>query len=302
MSESPNDLRKTVYQLAASHGLELDESTFDVKEMGLDFRVVLARAVDGERWALRIPRRDDVTQRAHIEGKLLRLVAPQVTTAVPDWRINAPDLIAYPLLPGEPGLELSETGEPEWRVDVSTPEFSESLGDFLSELHAIDVDAAAATGIEARTPTEVRNSWAADIDTVVKEFTVSEHLRTRWDAWLSDDSYWPDFSVLTHGEVYPAHTLVDDNIISAVLDWTTASVGDPAKDFMFHQASASAEAFQITVDRYVERGGTVWPKLAEHCAELFSASPVGYGVFALTTGEKEHFEAAAAQLNPPATD
>lgn len=298
MSESPNDLQKSVYQLAASHGLELDESTFDVKEMGLDFRVVLARAVDGERWALRIPRRDDVTQRAHIEGKLLNLVAPQLTTAVPDWRINAPDLIAYPLLPGEPGLELTETGEPEWRVDVSTPEFAESLGDFLAELHAIDADTAAATGIESHTPLEVRDSWATDIDTVVKEFTVSEHLRTRWDAWLSDDSYWPDFSVLTHGEVYPAHTLVEGNTITAILDWTTASVGDPAKDFMFHQASASAEAFQITVDRYVERGGTVWPKLAEHCAELFSASPVGYGVFALTTGEKEHFEAAAAQLNP----
>lgn len=302
MPETSHDLHESIYRLASSHGLELDKSTFEVKEMGLDFRVVLASSADGERWVLRIPRRADVTARAHTEGKLLSLVGPQLTTAVPDWRINAPDLIAYPALPGEPGLELTAAGEPEWRVDVSTPQFAESLGDFLAELHAVDVDAARATGVDTRSPTEVRGAWSKDIATVVGEFSVSEQLRARWDAWIADDSYWPDVSVLTHGEIYPAHTLVEGNTITAVLDWTTASVGDPAKDFMFHQASASPEAFQMTVDRYVERGGTVWPKLAEHCAEMFSANPVGYGVFALTTGEKGHLEAAAAQLNPPSSE
>ena len=298
MSEPANDLTATIRDLSATHGLELDESSIEVNEMGLDFRVAIVRTVQGERWVLRIPRRRDVMNRAEVEGRLLRMVAPHLSAAVPEWRIHTPELIAYPILPGVPGLELDDQGEPEWRVDVSASSFATSLGDFLSQLHAVDIDDARATGIETRSPSEVRDSWRADIETVAANFEIADHLRTRWDVWLQDDSYWPEFSVLTHGEIYPGHTLVVDNAITAVLDWTTASVSDPAKDFMFHQATASAEAFNFTVRRYIERGGRVWPRLADHCAEMFSASPVNYGIYALATGEKEHREAAAAQLNP----
>ena len=300
MPQPGNDLTSTISVLAADHGLELDESSIEVNEMGLDFRVAIVRTVHGERWVLRIPRRRDVMERAEVEGRLLRMVEPHLSAAVPEWRIHTPELIAYPILPGAPGLELNDQGEPEWHVDVSTSSFAVSLGDLLAQLHAVDIDAAGATGIEVRSPSEVRDSWRADIETVAANFEVADHLRTRWNAWLHDDSCWPEFSVLTHGEIYPGHTLVEDNAITAVLDWTTASVSDPAKDFMFHQATASADAFNLTVQRYVERGGRVWPRLADHCAEMFSASPVNYGIYALTTGETEHREAAAAQLSPSA--
>lgn len=295
----PN-LHKSITELAAANGLQLDTSSIAVNEMGLDFRVALAHTVEGERWVLRIPRRKEVTARADVEARLLQLVAAHLTPAVPEWRIHSPELIAYPALPGEPGLEFNQQGEHHWRVDVSSAEFSLSLGDLLAELHAVDTDTAGVTGIQVQTPAEVRQAWSADIETVAAEFQIAQDLRARWDAWLEEDSYWPQFSVLTHGEIYPAHTLVTNNAITGVLDWTTAAVDDPAKDFMFHQFAASAEAFELTVNRYVERGGQVWPRLAEHCAELFSASPVGYGLYALTTGEDEHRQAAAAQLNPPA--
>ena len=59
-----------------------------------------------------------------------------------------------------------------------------------------------------------------------------------------------------------------------------------------------SEAFAATLQRYTERGGRVWPRLAEHCAEILSASSVAYGLFALETGVDEHRLAAAAQLNP----
>lgn len=300
MTESSADLQAAITRLAEAHGLALDESSIELNEMGLDFRVAIARTIQGDPWVLRMPRRSDVLQRAAVEGRLLRMVAPHLSVAVPDWRIQTAELTAYPLLPGEPGLELTEAGEPEWYVEVSSLAFANSLGDLLAELHSVDAAAAQATGIECRDPDEVRESWHADIAKVSAEFNVAPHLTDRWAAWLNDDSYWPGWSVLTHGEIYPGHTLVADNRITGVLDWTTAAVGDPAKDFMFHQATASAEAFALTVDRYVARGGRVWPRLAEHCAEMLSASPVAYGIYALLTGEDQHLEAAAAQLNPSA--
>ena len=298
MTESSADLPAAISRLAEAHGLALDEASIELNEMGLDFRVAIARTLQGDPWVLRMPRRSDVLQRAAVEGRLLRIVAPHLSVAVPDWQIQTAELTAYPLLPGEPGLVLTEAGEPEWYVDVSSPAFANSLGDLLAELHTVDAAAAEATGIECRDPDEVRESWHAGIAKVAAEFDVAPHLKSRWAAWLNEDSYWPGWSVLTHGEVYPGHTLVADNRITGVLDWTTAAVGDPAKDFMFHQATASAEAFTLTVDRYVARGGRVWPRLAEHCAEMFSASPVAYGIYALLTSEDQHLEAAAAQLDP----
>lgn len=298
MDGSPTDLPHTVHRIAAGHGLDLDPSTIAVNEMGLDFRVAIARTRGGDSWVLRLPRRPDVLDRAGVEGRLLHLVAPHLSTAVPDWRIQSPDLIAYPLLPGEPGLTLTDQGEPHWHTDVSSDAYSESLGDFLAELHGIEPAAVADSGIEVRTPAQVREKWREDIDRVAAEFEIAEHLTRRWDAWLAEDSYWPTWSVLTHGEIYPAHTLVVDDAITSVLDWTTASIGDPAKDFMFHRVAASPNAFEQTVTRYGANGGRVWPRLADHCTELFSANAVGYGLYALETGDPVHREAAAAGLNP----
>ena len=284
--------------LARDHGLELEASSLRTEEMGLDFRVAFGRGSDGQQWVLRIPRRADVLSRADIEGRLLELVRPRLDVAVPDWRISSPSLIAYPLLPGVPGLSLEADGTVTWHLDVSSLEYADSLGQVVAQLHGIDADDAATTGIEVRTPTQVREAWSRDLARVSAEFEIAPALKERWQAWIAEDSYWPQHSVLTHGEIYPAHTLIEGERISALLDWTTAAVGDPARDLVFHQSSASPEVFERTLEAYARGGGRPWPRLAEHCAEMFSASPLAYGLFALETGEAEHRAAAAAVLNP----
>lgn len=299
MEDASHDLPHTIHRTAAAHGLDIDVDSITVNEMGLDFRVAIARDAAGDSWVLRLPRRPDVMDRAAVEGRLLRMVAPHLTIAVPDWRIHTADLIAYPLLPGEPGLTLTDEGGPVWHADVSSVDYATTLGDFLVQLRAIDPTAAAATGIDVKTPTQVREAWSTDIDRVTAAFDVADHLTDRWEAWLEDDGYWPDHTVLTHGEVYPGHTLVSDDSLTGVLDWTTAAVDDPSKDFVFHRVSASAEAFERTVERCIAGGGTVWPRFAEHCDEQFAASPVKYGLYALETNDPAHRQAAAEQLNPP---
>lgn len=295
----PADLDELL-ALASAHGLDLGGATLRTEEIGLDFRVAMARARDGQDWVLRIPRRPDVLDRAAVEGRLLAVVAPHLEVAVPDWRISTSELIAYPLLPGTPGLTVSADGEVTWNVDMASTVYAASLGTAAAQLQAVDPEAAAATGIEVRSPAEVREAWGRDLSRVAGEFEIAPSLRERWDAWLVEDSYWPQHSVLTHGEIYPGHTLVEGERISAILDWTTAAIGDPAKDLMFHQVSAPPEAFEAMLDAYTAGGGRIWPRLAEHCTEMFSAGPIGYGIFALETGQAAHHEAAAAALNPPA--
>lgn len=300
-SDDRPEVTQEVLALARAHGLELGPASLRIHEAGLDYRVAIGRAADGAAWVLRIPRRPDVSAKIGAEAAILDLVRPALSVAVPDWRIQTAALLAYPLLPGEPGLIVDgETGALHWRLDMTSRRYAIAFGQLLAELHRIDLADACAAGIERETPAEVRARWRADIAAVQAEFAIAGHLQQRWSAWLDDDSYWPTWSVFTHGELYPAHVLVDaDDAITGVLDWTTAKVSDPARDFVYQHAMTSPEIFALSVDSYVQAGGRVWPRLAEHCAELWTAAPVAYGLYAILTGDPTHRAAAAAQLNPP---
>ena len=83
-----------------------------------------------------------------------------------------------------------------------------------------------------------------------------------------------------------------------MLDWTTAGVGDPAKDLAFQAGFAPPEAFATVLDADPEAGGQTGPGLEQHCADLLSFAPVAYGLYALETGEEEHRAVAQAQLDP----
>lgn len=285
--------------LAASHGLALDPASVSVNEAGLDFRVVMADDADGVTWVLRIPRRPDVAEEAEKEARILDLVrAPlaELDIAVPDWRIRAKDLIAYPALPGHPGLTI-DGSEPTWHMDPASPDYAARFGTMLAALHAIDAGAALRAGVEVRTPDQVRAQWAADMDRVRSAFAVSPEMDAAWREWLADDDSWPAHTVMSHGEIYPGHVLLaGDGRISGVIDWTTARVDDPARDFSFQIGAAGDAMMQAAVDAYEAAGGRTWPGLARQARRMWDASPLTYALFALTTGDPEHRANAEAML------
>jgi macrolide phosphotransferase len=298
MTEGTDYTPAYVADLAQEHGLEIIPASVDFNEAGLDYLVAFATAKDGKAWVLRIPRRPDVSGKIADEARILKLVRGRLSVAVPDWRIRSRTLVAYPALPGHPGLTL-EDGEAAWHFDRESPAYCRSLGRLIAQLHRVDAEAAQAARIPTLTPAEVREEWRTNLAKVGAEFSIAERLLDRWSAWLDEDSYWPDFTVFTHGELYPAHLLLDDDAeIVSVLDWTTAKVGDPAVDFMFHHSMSTPEAFELTVRTYVDEGGRMPERLAEQCAEIMAAGPIGYGAYALATGDPDHWAAAAAQLDP----
>ncbi|WP_324650251.1 macrolide 2'-phosphotransferase [Georgenia sp. H159] len=281
---------------AASHGLRLHPDSVRRNDAGLDFRVAFAVDVHGRQWVLRVPRRPDVVDGVAQEQAILAFASRHLLVAVPDWHVVADDLVAYPVLPGRPGLTI-EGEQATWHLDPASPRYAEDLGRLLAALHDAPLDEARELGIEVRSPDEVRESWANDVALVSAEFDVDPGLEGRLAAWLDDDGLWPEETVFTHGELYPAHVLIDDDdAVTGVLDWTTARGDDPARDFMYQHAFAPPEAFAATTRAYTEAGGQPGERLGERCAALMAAGPVGYGLFALTTGRDEHRAAAQAQL------
>ncbi|MBS9372193.1 macrolide 2'-phosphotransferase [Rhodococcus sp. B50] len=288
--------------LATRHDLHLSADGVTVNEAGLDYRVVIAPDDTGQQWVLRIPRRPDVAATTADELRILDLVGPVLAEdgiAVPRWEIHTSDLIAYRALPGAPGLTLNDAAEPVWHMDPADPGYAERLGRLLARLHSIDAERAGAAGVEVRTPDRARQAWQDDIARVCDAFTVASTLGDAWKVWLDDDSCWPDYTVMTHGEIYPAHVLLDeDGVVTGVLDWTTARVDDPARDLASQYGAAGEDMLRVTLAAYGAAGGRVHDGMAAQAKYLWEAAPIGYALFALSTGEEPDLATAAAMLDP----
>ena len=68
--------------------------------------MAFARGRDGVDWVLRIPRRPELAASIEAEARILAFLRPRLSVAVPEWRVRSSELIAYPRLPGAPGLTL----------------------------------------------------------------------------------------------------------------------------------------------------------------------------------------------------
>lgn len=302
--ENPNSYQNMKHELlscAAQNGLQLQPDPFEVNESGLDFFVAFAQDDYGQAWVLRKPRRSDVWERAVNEQKVLKVVAKHLPLAVPDWRIFTPNLIAYPLLTGDPIATVDPAGGGYiWRFpqDLLSNEFFNTLATTLAALHNIGHDEAVREGVRCKTPRKARDAFFANIEEIKQRFTIQTTLYDRWMAWLSKDTYWPEHSTFNHGDLHPPHILVDDNQrITGLIDWTEAEIADPGQDFVILYALFGDEGLRDLLKRYEKAGGRIWPRMHEHIREQWAAYPALVAKFALLTGNEADIEMATGMIS-----
>ncbi|MBZ9739768.1 MULTISPECIES: macrolide 2'-phosphotransferase [unclassified Mesorhizobium] len=296
--EQPRDSNDTqLRQLAQQHGIDLS-GPMEIIETGLDFRVALADDGDGRPWVLRVPRRAAVWPKAEREERLLRFVRRRLPVATPEWRICSPELIAYPRLPFATAVSVfPEGGEPAWNIDKNSRAFVESFATALAALHALDVEEAIAAIDDQARSHDPRGRFSEDLERVKREIGIAEAVERPWKVWLDDDASWPDFTVLTHGDLHAGHVLVNaDDRAMGIIDWTEAEIGDPATDFKFHLMGFGEEGLDRLIDEYEAAGGRTWPKMRCHVASRLSAFPITYALFALESSDEQHLGEARRQL------
>ncbi|MFX3648855.1 MAG: macrolide 2'-phosphotransferase [Paenibacillus sp.] len=293
-------IQKELLSLANQNGLHIVAESLEMNESGMDFRVALATDEEGRRWVLRQPRREDVWERAENERKVLDVVRGSIPAQVPDWRICTPELIAYPLLEGDPIAVVDPAGGGYvWRFpqESLSDTFLDSLATTLATLHNIDPHEAKKGGVRIKTPMEARKEFAANIEEVKQNFTVPTELVERWTVWLSMNSYWPQHSAFIHGDLHPPHIIVDDaQRVTGLIDWTEAEIADPGKDFVIYYALFQEDGLRELLSRYEKAGGRTWPQMLEHIREQWAAYPAIVAKFALITGKESDMEMARGML------
>ncbi|MCC5830774.1 MAG: macrolide 2'-phosphotransferase [Phycisphaeraceae bacterium] len=289
-----------IVDLAARHGLALDQSSVSINSSGLDFLAVFAADEKGESWVLRIPRRPDAAHRAQKERRILDLVAPCLTVQVPRWEIVSERIIAYRRLEGHPAATIDmEAKAYVWRMDEKNvaPAFERSLAHTLAELHRVEAGKAVDAGLRVLLPGQLRKDMHERMLRTRMEFGTGDDVWQRWRAWLANDSIWPDYSVLVHGDLHAGHILIDRTAsVTGIIDWTEAMVGDPAIDFAGYLTTFGDEATGRFIAAYQEAGGRVWPGMFEHIVEMNAASGVFLAEFAMTSGLEEYRQMARQAL------
>ncbi|WJK33085.1 macrolide 2'-phosphotransferase [Solwaraspora sp. WMMA2065] len=299
----PEHTVEHILELARARGLHLFGDVARLDDTGWDFVVVHAYADDGQQWILRAPRRPDVADAIATEGRLLELLRDRFTVAIPRWMIADQELVAYRRLAGEPAAsEDTTTFALHWRIDRADPPASyvERLGEFMAQLHSMDVREAQATGLPVRRLEDVRSAFAERLAIGVSEFDMHHTWHERGLRWLHDDRLWAQRPVLIHGDLHPGHTLVDDSgALAGILDWTDAEIGDPGQEFVEAARKFDPPMLAQLLESYRRHGGPLWPGLSQHAVEAIAFAPLALGVLGLRSGKQRYVDAARARLGVP---
>jgi aminoglycoside phosphotransferase (APT) family kinase protein len=215
------------------------------------------------------------------EANLLPVLAPRLPVSVPQpqWRAE----------PGSPGLPRGAIGyrrlageplTPTWLARHDADKVASEIAKFLIALHRFPVEQAVQLGVP---PADVNGcSFEAlrrQVMSVLYDVLTPEEYDTvsRWsDGFLADPALQHFDAVLSHGDFWFGNVLVNDESESvvAVLDWTSAAIGDPAEDLA--RQLHLGETFASRVLRaYESRRGAVDPAsephdTARHLAEYTS--------------------------------
>lgn len=299
-----SELKEKIRQAALKHGIDLKESTMKIESMGLDFQVVFAEDSEGHEWVCRVPRRKDVFDKIRKEKDILDFISQnQSVFEVPVWEVATEDLILYKKLQGVPAVTSDpETQKQDWVFDAAAvPDaYLNSLGKALAALHALPLDKAIEAGIPVESAEEVRQNMQTRMLKIKEAYDIHPSLWERWQAWVTNDALWPERSGLTHGDLFPGHTLVDpDKRVTGVIDWTEAAGTDTSIDFTAAYLLFGEEALDSLLESYQHYGGYVWPRMKEHIIERLATQAITIAEFAEMSDLDDYRKMAQEMLNKP---
>jgi aminoglycoside phosphotransferase (APT) family kinase protein len=206
----------------------------------------------------------DETER---ERALLDIVRSRVTLCVPEPVFAHDGVMIYPLLTGTPLLG-----------QALPPGGAEALGRFIRQLH--DVPLARVEGLAPCEPVDPED-WLRDLHgdpELLDQLTAEPPAATT-------------SLVLCHADLGAEHLLSDGRTLTGVIDWSDASLTDPAIDFARIYRDFGPAALEATLEAYGGLPGAFSRiRFFARCAAL---EDIEWG---RTTGDERYVRTAMAAL------
>ena len=222
----------------------------------------------GTELTARLPTHESYTAAIDKEHEWLPVLAPYLPVAIPEAVAKGSPGEGYPYHWAIRRWIDGETATIENIADLD--EFARSIAEFILALQSVDATGGPVAGAHSfyrGAPPEYYHDETVEALAVLKRRIDADLAREVWDAALATS--WDRPPVWFHGDIASGNLLVRDGRLSAVIDFGTSGVGDPACDLVIAYtffAGDSRETFRAAVgqdrDTWARaRGWALWKAL-----------------------------------------
>jgi hypothetical protein len=152
--------------------------------------------------------------------------------------------MVYPHLPGNQlRLERLRPG----------PGAAASLGRALGALHSLPTSILEDSAFPTYTAEQYRERKLAELDEGAASGLVPVTLLRRWEKALENVALWKFMPVVTHTNLSEDCVIMAHGQVSAIADWSSVQVGDPAEDLAWLVAAAPMDSVDSIFEAYQMR-------------------------------------------------
>ena len=209
----------------------------------------------GTELTARLPTHESYTAAVHKEHQWLPVLAPALPVAIPEAVAKGSPGEGYPYHWAIRRWIDGETASLATVADLD--ELARSIAGFILALQGIDATDGPPAGKHSfyrGTPTEYYHDETVEALAVLKGRIDTDLAREVWDAALATS--WDGPPVWFHGDIASGNLLVQNGRLSAVIDFGTSAVGDPACDLVIAYTFFTGDSRETFRDAVQQDPGT----------------------------------------------
>jgi len=125
-----------------------------------------------------------------------------------------------------------------------------SIGTAIGAIHKLDTEIIRSAGLPEYSAAETARLRVNELDAVALTGKIPGVLLQRWQEALEDVSLFRFNPTVVHGELSDSTMLEQDRNVSAVLNWGSMHIGDPAEDFAWLAGLRNMELMEAARSAY----------------------------------------------------
>lgn len=232
------------------------------------FNSALLTDQGGQHFVVRIPETATASLELDVESQVLRALTPAVRGKLPFKVTNfvgetvddkKKRAVVFEYLYGAT-LNLARL--------AATHRLTTSIGEAIGAIHRLDPTIVESAGLPHFDLATSMRRRLNELDAIAMTGLVPKALLERWQEALEDVSLFRFQPTVVHGELNEDTVLEQEQSVSAVLNWGSMHIGDPAEDFAWIAGNAEIDVLEGARMAYQQTTGVADSTLMQR-AELY---------------------------------